>query len=122
MSQHDPGVRTQHRDVVGDGLGVAGTDADVDEGDTPAMRQLDVVGGHLRDARRPLAGAPSAKPLVAGRKAARLHELVVIRMPFGHVARGEPAELVDVKGVVREDHEVLEMLGVGTRVMAQPMQ
>src|SRR5688572_2117428 len=118
MAQYDPGMRALHSDVVSDGLGVARSDTDVDEGDAPAMRQLDVVGGHLRDARRPPAGATSANPLVAGREAARFHELVVIGMTFGHVARGEAAELVDVERVVRENHEVLKMLSVGARVVA----
>jgi hypothetical protein len=33
MAQHDPGMRAQHGDMVGDRLGVGGPDADVDHGD-----------------------------------------------------------------------------------------
>ena len=37
VAEHQPGMRPQHGDVVGDGLGVGRADADVDHGDA-AMR------------------------------------------------------------------------------------
>jgi hypothetical protein len=33
VAEHQPGMRAQHGDVVGDGLGVGRTDADIDHGD-----------------------------------------------------------------------------------------
>jgi hypothetical protein len=50
--EHHPGVRAQHRDVVGDGLGIGRADADVDHRDAGAVAAHQVVGRHLRQARR----------------------------------------------------------------------
>ena len=52
VAEHHPGVRAQHRDVVGDGLGVGRADADVDHRDAAAVRPHQVVGRHLRQPRR----------------------------------------------------------------------
>ena len=43
-------------------------------------------------------------------------------MAVGHVLERDAAELVDVEGVVREDHEVLEMVGLGAGVVREPLQ
>ena len=49
VAEHEPAMRAEHRKVVGDGLGVGRTDADVDEGDAVAVWPRQVVGGHLRE-------------------------------------------------------------------------
>jgi hypothetical protein len=36
MADHQPGMRAQHRDMVGRGLGVRRADADIDQGDAAA--------------------------------------------------------------------------------------
>ena len=38
MADHQPAMRPQHRDMVGDVLGVGGADADVDQADAAAVR------------------------------------------------------------------------------------
>ena len=48
MSDHQPAMRAQHREVIGDGLGVRRPDADVDEGDAVfAIGGAQVIGRHL---------------------------------------------------------------------------
>jgi hypothetical protein len=60
VAQHQPGVRPQHGDVVGDGLGVGRAHADVDHGDAAACRPA--PGGRPASA----AGAAAAPSVVAG--------------------------------------------------------
>ena len=43
-------------------------------------------------------------------------------MALSHVLVRHPAELVDIEVIIGEDDEVLEMLGIGAGVMAQPEQ
>ena len=49
VADHQPGLGAQHRQVVGDGLGVGGADADVD--------QADAAAGPRRSGGRPASGA-----------------------------------------------------------------
>jgi hypothetical protein len=51
MAEHQPGVRAQHRDMVGDGLGVGRADADIDHGDAAMILALQMIGRHLRQPR-----------------------------------------------------------------------
>ena len=92
----------------------------------PSSRRR-VVGRHLRQARRRGAQVVSgarrrtSSPLdhVAG-----LDERVVARDAgvLGHRLVTESHEFVDVELVVREQHEILEVLRVGARVVAQAVQ
>ena len=127
VAEHHPGVRPQHRDVVGDRLGVGRADADVDHRDAAAVGADEVVGRHLRQARR------RSAELVAGpRRCARapldhvagLDERFVVAAArrARHRFVAEADELVDVELVVGEEDEVLEVLGVGAGVVAQAMQ
>jgi hypothetical protein len=126
VAQHQPGVRAQHRDVVGDGLGVGRAHADVDHGDAGAVGAHQVVGRHLRQPRRRgaqhvvarLRGfADTARDHVAG-----FDEGDVVAGGIGHQLVAQLDELVDVELVVGEQHEVLEVLGRGAGVVAQPVQ
>jgi hypothetical protein len=47
VADHQPGLGPQHRQVVGDGLGVGGPDADVDQRDPAPVGRGQVVGRHL---------------------------------------------------------------------------
>src|SRR5690606_18548301 len=47
VSHHQPAVRAQHGEVVGDGFGVGGADADVHQRDALIVWRHEVVGGHL---------------------------------------------------------------------------
>ena len=47
MADHQPAMRAQHRDVVGDVLGVGRADADVDQADAAPVGAHEVIGGHL---------------------------------------------------------------------------
>jgi hypothetical protein len=48
MADHQPGMRAQHGDMVGRGLGVRGADADIDQRDAVAIGAFQVIGRHLR--------------------------------------------------------------------------
>ena len=52
VTEHQPGLRAQHRDMVGDRLGVGWADADIDERNAGMIRALQMVGRHLRQAGR----------------------------------------------------------------------
>jgi hypothetical protein len=73
VAQHDPGMRAQHRDVVGDGLGVGRAHANVDHGDATAVGAHQVVGGHLRQARGH--GAQYSSPASAIQAQAACHHI-----------------------------------------------
>ena len=122
VAQHDPGVGAQHRNMIGDGFGVGGTDPDIDHGDAAATIGRQVVGGHLRRADRGGAGDIAAAQGVVGDDVPRLDEAGVMGVPAGQVLLGDAAEFVDVEGVVGEDDEVLEMGRVGAGIVAQPEQ
>ena len=47
MADHQPCLRPQHGQMVGDGLGVGGSDADIDQGYAPASGGHQVIGRHL---------------------------------------------------------------------------
>ena len=56
MAEHQPAMRAQHRDVVGDRLGVARADADIDQRDAVAVGAHQMIGRHLRQARAAASG------------------------------------------------------------------
>lgn len=131
VTEHHPSVRTQHRDVIGDRLRVRRADADVDHRDPAAVRALQVIRGHLRQARRRGAlGRLAAEVRVVRDDVARLDERAVLAavrahlgiVAFGHQRAAELHELVDVELVVRVEHVVLEMRGRRRRVVTQPVQ
>ena len=121
MAEHQPGMRPQHGDVVGDRLGVGGADADIDHGDAAMVRLLQVIGRHLRQARRRHAFAGRARPaLVTTLPGSTKFDVSVAAI--GHQLAGAGDEFVDVELVVGEQHEVLEMLRRGRGVVRQAVQ
>ena len=60
MSQHQPGMRPQHGNVVGYSAGIGRTSADVDHGDASIAGLDEMKGRHLRHALRDNAGRSSA--------------------------------------------------------------
>ena len=88
MAEHQPGMRAQHGDVVGDGLGVGRADADIDHGDAahgPAAsgdRPASAAGAR----RRPGAGASRARR--RGHDVAGLDEGFVAGAALGHHLAG----------------------------------
>jgi len=116
VAEHQPAMRPQHRDVVGDRLGVAGPDADIDEGDAVAAGALEMIGRHLRQP-----GGPRRLGLVARADddIAGLDEGDGAAVA-GHLGPADGDELVDVALVVGQQHEFLEMLGRGAGVVVEP--
>ncbi|KAI1691992.1 carboxy-terminal-processing protease [Ditylenchus destructor] len=118
VAEHQPGVRAQDGDMVGDRLGVGRADADIDERDAAVPLLLDVIGRHLRQAAD---GDVRLGPVGAGhrRDVAGLHEGRIAVAAPRHLLARPFAEFVDIELVVREEHEVLEVLGVGRRIVAE---
>ncbi|KAG0928211.1 hypothetical protein G6F31_017789 [Rhizopus arrhizus] len=114
-------MRAQHGNVVGDGLGVGRTHADVHQGDAGMVAAHQVVRGHLRQARGlPLiarAAFPAARDAVAG-----LDQHVVVLVAAGHQRAGTGAKLVHIELVVGEQHEILEVRRRGRGVVLQAVQ
>ena len=80
----------------------------------------EVVGRHLRQAQRQR--ADGRRLAGAGDDVARLDEGVVSAAAGLHQRARMGAELVDVELVVGEQHEVLEEMRAGRRVVRQPVQ
>ena len=68
--------------------------------------------------------APEVGAVLAGRRheIARLDERAVAVATLGHQLARIDAELVDVELIVGEQHEILEVVGRGCRVVRQPVQ
>jgi hypothetical protein len=110
MAEHQPAMRSQHRKVVGDGLGVARTDPDIHQRDPAAVRAFEMIGRHLWKItwRQRLRAASGARR--GGKdQVSRRHEAAIAVHPDKPAA--DLNKLVDVALVVRQQHEVLEMLG-----------
>ena len=118
MADHQPDVRPEHGDMVGDRLGVRRPDADVHHRDPRVVRPDQVEGRHLRQPRRRRPGPP-----VAGdHRVARLDEGGVARALVRQRREGVLDELVHVELVVGEEDVVLEMRRAGGGVMREPRQ
>ena len=121
MAEHEPAIGPEHREVVGDRLGVARADADIDERDAAPVRPLQMVGRHLRQvARRAGLGPAGGAGRGGEHDIARRHEAVIAVLADQRAAEAD--ELVDVALVVGEQHEILEMLGRRAGVVVQPRE
>ena len=123
MAEHQPGMRPQHGDVVGDVAGVGRAGADVDHGDAAIVRLDQMKGRHLRHAlgrRSPVVA--SAEASIARDHIAGLDEGVEAGWPERHVLAAQSREGIDIELVVREDHEILEVLRIGAGVVVEPVQ
>ena len=124
VADHQPGLGPQHRQVVGDGLGVGGADADVDQRDAAPARRHQVIGRHLVLA--PGGGGDrlraSGVSLVITTPAGA-GEALVRSSPARRSSSSAPAhELVDVAMVVGEQHVGLHVVGRRAGVVGEPRQ
>ena len=131
MAQHDPGVGANDGDMVGNSARVAGAYADIDQRDAVAIGRDKMIGRHLRQA----GGAFATRRLrieigIVRGVTAGFHQRR-IALPIGRQSRivrarhnflPHPQELIDVKLIVREDDEVLEMPRIAARIMTQAVQ
>ena len=125
VTEHDPGVRTQHGHMVGHGLGVAGADSDVDHGDATVAGPYQMVGRHLRQALRVRALHESVRRAmlqVVGDHIARFDKRGIAAGRILHGELSQADEFVDVELVIGEQHEVLEISRIGAAVVAQALQ
>ena len=123
MTDHQPAMRPQHGEVVGDRLGVGRTDADVHERDAVALRPGQVIGRHLRQmhghAARDLdlAARPEARDR-AGNAVRVTRELTITDggKPFAEIDRGEIKWYVMVGAERREEFNRTLSLNLGDKL------
>ena len=122
VADHQPRLRAQHRQVVGNGLGVGGADADVDQGDPLAVFGHQVISGHLMLA--PGGFGHSALEMFGLRRDRDETGEGQGRVPpaRSNLPKAPADELVHVAGVVGEKDVVLHVLGRRAGVMFQPRQ
>ena len=116
MADHQPGMRPQHGDMIGRGLGVRGPDADIDQRDAVPVRPFQVIGRHLRQLRQ---GRDRAIGRGDFHIPGRDETGVALRRIGQHLPR-DLLEFVDVELIVGEEHMVLEMLRACRGVMREP--
>ncbi len=107
--------------MVGHGLGVGRTHANVNQRNTGIVFPQQMIRRHLRHARR--VHATGLLPLPCQRyDIARLHQRRVVALFTGQHTLGPLAELIDIELVVGKQHITLKILGPRRRVVLQTMQ
>ena len=124
MADHQPAVRTQYRQVIGDVLGVGRADTDIDQGDAIPIGGLQVVGGHLvlvpDHAVQHRLHFPFGHATL-DHHVARQHHAAEPRVAEQHV-QSVADELIDVAVIVGQQDPGLYMAPVAAGVMHQPAQ
>ncbi len=124
MADHQPAMRPQDRDVVGDGLGVRGPDADVDETDPAPVGAHAMIGGHLE----PMPGDGAGPRLGLGRRDRRVDDDIARQNDLLDARSGVQLlqapldELVDIAVVVGEQHPRLHRPPVGAGIVHEAAQ
>jgi hypothetical protein len=107
--------------MIGDGLGVGGADADVDQGDTAAVGCGEVPGRHLMTPPGALGRHPRRITGLGGDGHAAGADQTLIA-PFAELARAPDQELVHIAVIVGEQDEGLDRIGGTAGVVGQPGQ
>src|SRR6516165_9841394 len=116
-------MRPQHRHVISDVSGVGRPSADVDEGGAAVVGVHDMPGRHLGRALRGCASRPwIAEPRIACDDVAWLDENVTVRITRPHALATHERKRIGIELVIGQNHEILEVLRIGARVMVQTMQ
>ena len=109
--------------MIGDGLGVGRADADIDHGDAQPVRPRQVIGRHLRQMGRQRAARRACRSAWRWDDHDSPGSTKVSYSPPSRIcACAEGDEFVDVALIVGEQHEALEMLGIGAGVVEQALQ
>ena len=122
MAEHQPGVRAQHGDVVGHVARVGRTGPDVDQGDAAIAGLDEMKGRHLRHALGRGPNRSAAEARIAGHHVARPDEGFRTDLAGREALPARLRERIDIELVVREDHEILEVIRVGAGVVIEPAQ
>ena len=122
MANHQPDLRTQNREVIGDRLRVRRANANVHERDTCAVLGAQVIGRHLvASPGRGLDGRPAALVRRRNLQPARHRQRRVARMP-AQLCQRPVTERIDIAVIVREQNIMLEMLHRCAGVVLQAFQ
>ena len=118
VADHQPGMGPEDGDVVGRRLRVRRADADIHKGDALPVGAFEVIGRHLRQARKLAKVAVRCRdPCIAGADKGG-----IARAGIAQRLAGEGLEFINIELVVGEEDVVLEMHRVGRGVMGQPRQ
>src|SRR5215813_7347692 len=79
-------------------------------------------GRHLGHALDSYSGRTSTQALVARDHITGLDKSVIARLSGSHPLLAELREGIDIELIIREDHEILEMLRISTGVVVKPVQ
>ena len=111
MADHQPAMRAQHREMVGDVLGVGRPDADIDDG-YPALpvRARQVIGRHLEA----LPGGCGhqcrrIRGIAANFDPTRRDQAVIGRCRVGELVQPPAHELIDIALVVGQQNPRLDV-------------
>ncbi|EKD61222.1 MAG: hypothetical protein ACD_54C00341G0003 [uncultured bacterium] len=116
MANHQPGMRAQHRDMIGGGFGIRRADTDIDQRNAVPIRPLQVIGRHLRRFR----GWQNHPIRRADFLISRRHKAGIARGRIGQRRAGVSLEFINIELVVRKQHMILEMRRIGRSIMRQP--
>ena len=72
--------------------------------------------------RRVGAGPGPTEPRIAGDDVARLDESITVRMTRPHALAANEREGIGVELVIGQDHEILEVIGIGAGIVVKPVQ
>lgn len=123
MADHQPGVRPQYRQMVADGFGVGRPDADVHQRNAAPFARDQMVGRHLMIFPRQVRYRLLRIVGVGGdQRAAGARQRLIRAGWIGNLVAGPAYKLIDVTGVVGEQHKRLEVFGTGAGVVAQARQ
>src|SRR5262245_2684617 len=121
VAEHQPGMGPKHRDMIGDIASVRRAGADVDHGNARGALLNEMKCRHLRRAWGWRSGRSRVTEAgIARDDVSRLDECLVSRVTRRHTLAADARKGLHVELIVREDHEVLEMLRVGPRIVVEP--
>ena len=113
VPDHQPGMGAQNSDMIGRGFGIRRADPNIDQRDPRAIRPFQVIGRHLRQLQRLFQRRVRGRDLdIPGRDKTGIAAVRISQL-FARVI----LEFRNVELVVGEQNVVLEMAGVGGRVM-----
>ena len=109
--------------MIGDVSGIRGSGTDIDEGGAGVVGLHDVPSWHPGHAFRWCAsGSGIGKPCITCKHVTWLYEDITIQITGPHTLAAHNCKGIGVKLVIGQDHEILEVLGIGARIVVQSVK
>lgn len=115
-------MRPQYRNVIANIPRIRRAGSDIDQRNAAGTGTDQMEGGHLRHTFRSDARNRTFDAGTRGDDVARLDETFIIAVACGHASMAELYKGLRIELVIGEDYEFLEVLGICTRVMVEPVQ